>query len=127
IWGGDAADELIPVAHRGGAVAVSGLVQRPHSSRPGGRRAYLSVTGRAFADRTLVKAVDRAYRTTIPQGVYPSLFLFLEVPDGDVDVNGHPAKGGVRFRDRIGVVRAIEEAVRASLAGLESTPSIGHR
>ena len=127
IWGGDAADELIPVAHRDGGIAVTGLVQRPHSSRPGGRRAYLFVNGRAFADRTLVKAVDRAYRTTIPQGVYPSLFLFLEVPDGEVDVNVHPAKAEVRFRDRIGVERAIEEAVRAALAGLESTPSIGAR
>ncbi|HKP74369.1 MAG TPA: DNA mismatch repair endonuclease MutL, partial [Longimicrobiaceae bacterium] len=127
LWGGDAADELIPVGHRSGHVAVTGLVQRPHSSRPGGRRAYLFVNGRAFADRALVKAVDRAYRTTIPQGVYPSLFLFLEVPDGDVDVNVHPAKAEVRFRDRIGVERAIEEAVRASLAGLESTPSIGAR
>jgi DNA mismatch repair protein MutL len=127
IWGGDAADELIPVAHRAGAIAVTGLVQRPHASRPGGRRAYLFVNGRAFADRGLVKAVDRAYRTTIPQGVYPSLFLFLEVPDGEVDVNVHPAKAEVRFRDRIGVERAIEEAVRAALAGLESTPSIGVR
>ncbi len=127
LWGGDAADELIPVGHRAGQAAVTGLVQRPHSSRPGGRRAYLFVNGRAFADRALVKAVDRAYRTTIPQGVYPSLFLFLEVPDGDVDVNVHPAKAEVRFRDRIGVERAIEEAVRASLAGLESTPSIGAR
>lgn len=127
LWGGDAADELIPVAHRAGGVAVTGLVQRPHSSRPGGRRAYLFVNGRAFGDRTLVKAVDRAYRTTIPQGVYPSLFLFLEVPDGEVDVNVHPAKAEVRFRDRIGVERAIEEAVRGALAGLESTPSIGAR
>ena len=127
IWGGDAADELIPVAHRGGRVAVTGLVQRPHSSRPGGRRAYLFVNGRAFSDRALVRAVDRAYRTTIPQGVYPSLFLFLEVPDGEVDVNVHPAKAEVRFRDRIGVERAIEEAVRGALAGLESTPSIGAR
>jgi DNA mismatch repair protein MutL len=127
LWGGDAADELIPVTHRAGGVAVTGLVQRPHSSRPGGRRAYLFVNGRAFADRALVKAVDRAYRTTIPQGVYPSLFLFLEVPDGEVDVNVHPAKAEVRFRDRIGVERAIEEAVRGALAGLESTPSIGAR
>ena len=127
LWGGDAADELIPVAHRAGGVAVTGLVQRPHSSRPGGRRAYLFVNGRAFGDRALVKAVDRAYRTTVPQGVYPSLFLFLEVPDGEVDVNVHPAKAEVRFRDRIGVERAIEEAVRGALAGLESTPSIGTR
>lgn len=127
IWGGDAADELIPVAHRDGSIAVTGLIQRPHSSRPGGRKAYLFVNGRAFGDRYLVKAVDRAYRTTIPQGVYPSLFLFVEVPDGEVDVNVHPAKAEVRFRDRTGVERAIEEGVRAALAGLGSTPSIGMR
>jgi DNA mismatch repair protein MutL len=127
IWGADAADELIPVAHRDGGVALTGLVQRPHSSRPAGRRAYFFVNGRAFADRALVKAVDRAYRTTIPQGVYPSFFLFLEVADGEVDVNVHPAKAEVRFRDRIGVERAIEEGVRAALAGLQSTPSIGVR
>ncbi|HEX9940036.1 MAG TPA: DNA mismatch repair endonuclease MutL [Longimicrobium sp.] len=127
IWGGDAADELISVAHRDGRVAITGLVQRPHSSRPGGRKAYLFVNGRSFGDRYLAKAVDRAYKTTIPQGVYPSFFLFLEVPDGDVDVNVHPAKAEVRFRDRVGVERALEEGVRAALAGLASTPSIGVR
>ena len=127
LWGGEAAGELLSVAHRAGSVAVSGLVQRPNSARPGGRRAYLFVNGRAFADRALVRAADRAYRTTIPPGVHPHLFLFLEVPDGEVDVNVHPAKAEVRFRDRIGVERAIEEGVRAALAGLESTPSIGAR
>ena len=127
LWGDDAAGELIPVAHRDGRVALTGLVQRPHSSRPGNRRVYLFVNGRAFADRALVRAADRAYKTTIPHGVYPSLFLFLEVPDGDVDVNVHPAKAEVRFRDKIGVERAIEEGIRAALAGLESTPSIGAR
>jgi DNA mismatch repair protein MutL len=127
LWGGEAAGELIPVAHRDGSVALSGLVQRPHSSRPGARRTYLFVNGRAFHDRALVKAADRAYRTTIPQGVYPSLFLFLEVPDGEVDVNVHPAKAEVRFRDRPSVERAIEEGIRAALAGLDSTPAIGAR
>jgi DNA mismatch repair protein MutL len=127
LWGNDAADDLIPVAHRQGAVAVTGLVQRPHASRPGARRTYLFVNGRSFGDRAIVKAADRAYRTTIPQGVYPSLFLFLEVPEGEVDVNVHPAKAEVRFRDRIGVERAVEEGVRAALAGVESTPSIGVR
>ncbi|HYJ81133.1 MAG TPA: DNA mismatch repair endonuclease MutL [Longimicrobiaceae bacterium] len=127
IWGGDVADQLVPVAWRDGSVAVTGLVQRPHSSRPGARRAYLFVNGRAFGDRALLRAADRAYRTTIPQGVYPSLFLFLQVPDGHVDVNVHPAKAEVRFRDRAGVERAIEEGIRSALAGVESTPSIGAR
>jgi DNA mismatch repair protein MutL len=127
LWGNDAADELLPVAHLDGSIALSGLIQRPNSARPGGRRTYLFVNGRAFGDRNLVRAADRAYRTTIAPGNHPHLFLFLEVPDGEVDVNVHPAKAEVRFRDRIGVERAIEEGVRAALAGLESTPSIGAR
>lgn len=127
LWGNEMLDELIPVAHRIGAGALSGLVQRPNAARPGGRRTYLFVNGRPFADRNLVRAADRAYKTTIPAGVHPHLFLFVEVPDGEVDVNVHPAKAEVRFRDRIGVERLIEEGVRAALAGLDSTPSIGAR
>ncbi|HEX5870653.1 MAG TPA: DNA mismatch repair endonuclease MutL [Longimicrobium sp.] len=127
LWGNDAADELLPVAHRVGSIALSGLIQRPNAARPGGRRTYLFVNGRAFGDRNLVRAADRAYRTTIAPGNHPHLFLFLEVPDGEVDVNVHPAKAEVRFRDKIGVERAIEEGVRAALAGVESTPSIGAR
>ncbi len=127
VWGPESAGELISVALRDGKVGVTGLVQRPHASRPGGRRAYLFVNGRAFDDRSLLRAAARAYRTTIPQGVHPSLFLFLELPDGDVDVNVHPAKAEVRFRDRAALERAVEEAVRGALAGVESTPSFGVR
>ncbi len=125
IWGAESADELIQVAHRAGGITLTGLIQRPDDARPAARRTYLFVNGRSFTDRALVRAVDRAYRTTIPQGVYPSLFLFLEVPDGEVDVNVHPAKAEVRFRDRPAVERLLEEGVRAALGGLESTPSIG--
>jgi DNA mismatch repair protein MutL len=125
IWGAESADELIRVAHRGGGIALTGLIQRPDDARPVSRRTYLFVNGRSFADRALVRAADRAYRTTIPQGVYPSLFLFFEVPDGEVDVNVHPAKAEVRFRDRPAVERVLEEGIRAALGGLESTPSIG--
>jgi DNA mismatch repair protein MutL len=127
IWGSESADEMISVAHRGGGITLTGLIQRPDDARPTSRRTYLFVNGRSFGDRALIRAVDRAYRTTIPHGVYPSLFLFFEVPDGEVDVNVHPAKAEVRFRDRPAVERILEEGIRAALAGLDSTPSIGVR
>ncbi|HEU0076893.1 MAG TPA: DNA mismatch repair endonuclease MutL, partial [Longimicrobiaceae bacterium] len=127
IWGGDMADELMPVAHRAGDAALTGLIQRPHSATPGGRRAYLFVNGRPFGEKLLVRAADRGYRTTIPEGVHPSLFLFLEVPDGEVDVNVHPAKAEVRFRDRAAIERLVEEGVRSALSALGSTPAIGRR
>jgi DNA mismatch repair protein MutL len=122
IWGADEAADLIPLAADAPRAAIAGLVQRPHAATTGGRRAYLFVNGRSFSDRFLVRAVDRGYHTTIAPGVRPSFFIFLDVPDGEVDVNVHPAKAEVRFRHHAGMEEALEQAVRASLQPLESVP-----
>ena len=127
IWGDALAAELIPLAQREGELALAGWVQRPHAAGPTARRSYLFVNGRPFSDRSLVRAALRGYRTTIPAGVFPALFLFLEVPDGAVDVNVHPTKAEVRFRDGAAVERLIEQGVRAALGTLESAPSLGAR
>ncbi|HUE95313.1 MAG TPA: DNA mismatch repair endonuclease MutL [Longimicrobiaceae bacterium] len=127
IWGPEESDELIPVAVEGPRGAVSGLIQRPHAATAGGRRAYLFVNGRAFSDRHLVRAVDRGYQTTIPPGVRPSFFHFLDVPDGEVDVNVHPSKAEVRFRHAAEMEAAVEAAIRSALQPLVSTPSLGER
>ncbi len=124
LWGEQAARELIPVTHREGSVVLTGLVQRPNSATPGTRRAYLFVGSRSFSDRSLLRAAERGYRTTIAPGVRPSLFLFLEVADGEVDVNVHPTKAEVRFRDPNSVERVIEEGVRAALGTLASAPHL---
>jgi DNA mismatch repair protein MutL len=125
IWGADTVDELIPVALQDRVAAVSGLVQRPAAATPGGRRAYLFVDGRPFSDRHLVRAAERAYRTTVVPGMRPSLFLFLNVPAGSVDFNVHPTKAEVRFRDGIGVERAVEQAVLGALSRFESAARVG--
>ncbi|MDR0786749.1 MAG: DNA mismatch repair endonuclease MutL [Gemmatimonadota bacterium] len=124
IWGPEETGELIPVVWAGPRSAVSGLVQRPHNATTGGRRSYLFVNGRSFSDRFLVRAVDRGYLTTIAPGVRPSFFLFLDVPDGDVDVNVHPSKAEVRFRYHAGVEEEIEHAVRTALQPLASAPGL---
>ena len=127
VWGADVAAELVPVAGRHGDVAVTGWAQRPSAAGTGSRRAVLFVNGRPVADRFLTRAADRGYQTTLPPGARPSHLLFLDVPDGSVDVNVHPAKSEVRFRDRAAVESAIESAVRAALASTESTPAVGLR
>ena len=124
VWGGGVGEELIPVAHREGGVVLSGLIERPRSATPGARRAYLFVNGRPFGDRSLLRAADRAYRTTIAPGIRPSLFLFLEVTEGSVDVNVHPAKAEVRFREPVVVERVIEEGIRKTLRTLQSAPNL---
>jgi DNA mismatch repair protein MutL len=125
IWGQQSAEQLIGVVHREGAVVLTGLVQRPRDATRGGRRAYLFINGRPFVERSLLRAADRGYRTTVAPGVHPSLFLFLEVPEGAVDVNVHPAKAEVRFRDATAVEQVVEEGIRAALRPLDSAPSIG--
>jgi len=128
LFGGTLASQLVPVEHHEGYLTVRGFVQRPADARPAGRKAHLFVNGRPFRDPLLVRSAEAGYRATLPAGVRPSLFLTLSVPGDRVDVNVHPAKLEVRFRDRYVVERAVEAAVRSALgtsgaaAGASSQP-----
>ena len=124
VWGRDVVATLIPVQHAVGPVAVSGLVQRPGDARPTGRRTLLFVNGRPFRDPFLVRAAEAGYRSAIAPGDRPTLLLRLTVPPEDVDVNVHPAKLEVRFRERFAVERAIEESIRLALGSLDSAASL---
>lgn len=125
LWGAEAARGMISVAlHRDG-FAVTGLVQRPRNATAGARRSHLFVNGRVFADRALVRAVDRGYRTTVARGIRPAHLLSLHLPDGAVDVNVHPAKAEVRFRDPAYIEGLVEEAVRSALATAASAAPLG--
>ena len=125
VWGDDLAGTLIPVGFAAGAVRVSGYVQRPGDAAPTGRRAQLFVNGRPFRDSFLVRAAEAGYRSAIHPGDRPSLLLHLEVQPSEVDVNVHPAKLEVRFRDRIAVERTVEEAVRDALGKLDAAVPVG--
>jgi DNA mismatch repair protein MutL len=125
LFGGELADQLLPVAGGAGAIAVSGLVQRPADARPAGRRTYLFVNGRPFRDPFLVRAAEAGYRGTIPAGCRPTLLLQITVPGDQVDVNVHPAKLEVRFRDRFAVERVVEQAVRNALGPLAAASQVG--
>ncbi|HET8623438.1 MAG TPA: DNA mismatch repair endonuclease MutL, partial [Gemmatimonadales bacterium] len=118
VWGRELAATLVPVGFALGGFRVEGLVQRPADAAPTGRRTQLFVNGRPFRDPFLVRAAEAGYRAAIHPGDRPSLFLAIEVAPGDVDVNVHPAKLEVRFRERVGVERAVEEAVRTALGVL---------
>jgi DNA mismatch repair protein MutL len=83
------------------------------------------VNGRAVRDTGIVRAAESAYRSTIPAGVRPTLFLDVVVAADMVDVNVHPAKAEVRFRDRWQVERAVEGAVRRALGTFDAGPTFG--
>jgi DNA mismatch repair protein MutL len=126
LWGVEAADALVSVDDVSGPVRVSGLVQRPADVGLSSRRVLLTVNGRAVRDAGVVRAAEAAYRSTIPAGIRPSLFLAVTLPAGDVDVNVHPAKAEVRFRDRWNMERAVERAVRRALGTEESAAAFGY-
>ena len=127
VWGGKYAEDLLEVEDVSGAYHISGLVQRPSDVGTSTRRTFLAVNGRAVRDAGIARAVEAAYRSTIVAGVRPSFFLDVTIPHDTVDVNVHPAKAEVRFRDRWPVERAVENAVRRALGNFDSAASLGTR
>jgi DNA mismatch repair protein MutL len=125
IWGGKYAGGLLAVDDVAGVVQVSGLVERPADVGTTTRRVFVAVNGRAIRDHGIVRAAEAAYRSTISAGLRPSLFLDVRLPAAAVDVNVHPAKAEVRFRDRWPVERAVEAAVRRALGTFGSSTIIG--
>ena len=117
LWPGAEAGTLVAVAGEVGGVEIRGLVQRPDCAKPGMRRVHLFVNGRPFRSPAVVRAAERGYRTTIAHGVRPWIILYLQVAGGDVDVNVHPAKAEVRFREQARVEESVEVAVRTALEG----------
>ena len=125
IWGGRYAGALLDVEDVTGAVHVSGLVERPADVGTATRRVFVAVNGRAVRDGGIVRAAESAYRSTISAGLRPSLFLDVRLPADAVDVNVHPAKVEVRFRDRWPLERAVETAVRRALGTFDSSAMVG--
>jgi DNA mismatch repair protein MutL len=98
-FGAELADSLIWVESSVGPSAVSGYVAHPSQSRSSPKAQYLFLHGRAVRDRSLGHALAEAYRGLLMVGRYPVVFLTLDLPPEDVDVNVHPSKLEVRFRD----------------------------
>jgi DNA mismatch repair protein MutL len=125
VFGASFADRLLAVDDVAGTTHVAGLVERPSDVGTATRRVFLSVNGRAIRDTGIVRAAEAAYRSTIPSGVRPTLFLDVVVAADSVDVNVHPAKAEVRFADRWQIERAVETAVRRALGTFDAGALFG--
>src|SRR3981189_3517028 len=121
IMGREFADNTVAIDANREGFRLTGFAGLPTLNRPTGQHQYLFVNGRPVRDKLLAGAVRGAYQDFLARDRHPMVALFLEAPSGMVDVNVHPAKTEVRFRDA-GIVRGlIVGALRTALA------AAGHR
>lgn len=113
--GDESAGELLPLDGGRGEIGLSGFLGRAGVSRStrGGQRVF--VNGRAVDNAVIGHALREGYHTALMKGRYPVVYLFVEMDPAAVDVNVHPAKREVRFREPGAVREAVTAAVRRTL------------
>jgi len=111
IFGKKMVDGLMDVAAEEGGGRIEGLASRPLAGRPDKTVQHFFVNGRPVKDRILMAALNQAYAGILERGRSPEAFLFVSLPYADVDVNVHPAKAEVRFKDTQLVFRMVLRAV----------------
>jgi DNA mismatch repair protein MutL len=116
VLGAEFMENAVPFELEREGVRVRGYAGLPTAARSNSAQQYMFVNGRSVRDKLLGGAIRGAYADVLPSGRFPALVLFLDCPPERVDVNVHPAKAEVRFRDG-GLVRGlIVSAIRDALA-----------
>jgi DNA mismatch repair protein MutL len=147
VFGKDVLDQLIPIAalqpleHIGlpqpppwrrtdedepakepGEVRIHGFISKPEIQKLNRNSIYIFVNGRLIRDRLVQHAITEAYRNILPPTVYPVVLLFLGMPSEEVDVNVHPSKTEVRFRQQTVVHDFVRDSIRAALMKARPVP-----
>ncbi|HYD97812.1 MAG TPA: DNA mismatch repair endonuclease MutL, partial [Alphaproteobacteria bacterium] len=127
VAGKDFAEGSLDLDAERGGLRISGLVGLPTLNRPTTRQQWLFVNGRPVRDKLLMAALRAAYGDLVPRDRHPVVALFLDMPALEVDVNVHPAKTEVRFRDQALVRGLLVSSIKHALAGAghRTAPSLG--
>ena len=105
-----------------GEMRIHGFVSKPEIQKLNRNSIFVFVNGRLIRDRLIQHALTEAYRNIIPPTVFPVVLLFLELPPGEVDVNVHPSKTEVRFRQQTVMHDFVRDSVRAALMKARPVP-----
>src|SRR5579875_546866 len=126
VLGAEIAAQLLDIAATEDTpVRVRGLIGPPSLSRANRSGIVVIVNGRAVQPRRLGVAVEQAFASLLPVGRHPLAILLIDLPPEDLDVNVHPAKAEVRFRNEQEVFRAVFDAVRGALGPHAPVPAFG--
>lgn len=123
-FGAELRDALYPVQAEQGDAALAGFIADPSCDQRNANKQYFFVNGRCIRDRSLSHALQESYRGLLMTGRYAAAFLYLEMPPEWVDVNVHPTKAEVRFREGDQLYRLIRSAVRAKLNEVNLIPRL---
>ena len=121
LYGDALGARLLEVQASDGEISVSGFVGRPEDDMAGTRLQHLFVAGRPFRDRSILHAVQEGYRGMLLSGRQPIVFLQFDIPPDAVDVNVHPAKMEVRFREPSRLYRLVLAALRTRFLAEDMT------
>jgi DNA mismatch repair protein MutL len=123
VLGDDFSAHCISVNAQKDNVSLMGFISRPEFSKSNSKSIYLFVNKRFVRDNSITHAVLSAYRQVIEPRRYPAAVLFLDLPPQDVDVNVHPAKMEVRFKDSNSIYQLVSRSIAENLAGAETSKS----
>ncbi len=113
VLGREAWEQMKPFEFEDGEIRVLGYASLPTFSKRTAEGIYLYVNQRGIRDRLLYKAILEAYRHLLPGGRYPGVVLFISLPPSSVDVNVHPTKAEVKFKDPERVYQGVVRALRS--------------
>src|SRR5205807_10484610 len=105
-----------------GELRLHGFVSKPEVQKLNRNSIFVFVNGRLIRDRTVQHAITEAYRNILPPTVFPVVLLFIEMPYVEVDVNVHPSKTEVRFRQQQAVHDFVRDSVRTALMKARPVP-----
>jgi DNA mismatch repair protein MutL len=122
-WPEDFHEQRLPIEVRDAELRLRGIIGLPELARPTAKYQYLYLNGRSIRDRFIQHALRESYRGLTEPGRHPAAILMIEIPPHDVDVNVHPTKSEVRFRDGGRIHGLVLSSVREKLLGSDLTPS----
>lgn len=118
-------EELSAVYGESGALSLQAFLSKPERARTGAQALHLVVNGRPVRDHRLARAVAQAYGSTLEPGRYPVGVVYIDLPDGEVDVNVHPQKAEVRFARGRALYDQLTAALYEELREAFSIPALG--